>query len=747
MGYSLDGVSVGNLVLVATLAVGFATSAQGQTATSTAKSAATADQGLPEIIVTAQRKEERLQDVPISVNVVSGDALATRGVTMTTDLPALIPGLTFGSQGPANVPFLRGIGSNSGNPNDEPSVATYVDGVYIAASDGNALTLANVARIEVLKGPQGTLFGRNATGGVVQIITRDPQHAPALEATAGYGRFGTSLGSIYATTGLTDTLAVDIAAQGSDQSKGWGFNAITNSETYKTKTYSVRSKLLFTPSDIFKATLAADYQYNSSNFIDYRMPPGVLAVDGQPPPAGLYDTRDSVTFLGNSAPVATVRQYGVSLHMNYQTSVGEFVSITSYRHDKALYHPEADATPLPVVEGDLPRLQEDYTQEFQLLSPKGSKIDWTVGLFYYKNKAGYDDITFSGLAFGNPPFSGIGLFKQTSFQHIRSTSAYAQGTVPVAESTKLTVGLRYTDEKQHSETSVFGNPLPNSSTSFGKMTWRLALDHAYTDDVHTYLSYNRGIKAGGFDLLPPGLGQKPFFPETLDAYEVGLKSQLFNRSLRFNAALFDYEYKNIQVQTVASGTAGVVSTFNAAKARVTGLDVDFEAALAKGFTLSGGFTALFQAKYLTFKDNAVFGASPVVPLPAGFCQASSPPGTCLIDASGHPLIRTPKFSGNLTGTYEIASTVGAFPLSLTVTHSNSYPYEAANRLRQDSYTLLNASLGWTSNDGRYGITLWGNNLSNKYYLQSGVSTALGDLTIPAPPRTYGINFKVKLGNQ
>jgi iron complex outermembrane receptor protein len=305
--------------------------------------------------------------------------------------------------------------------------------------------------------------------------------------------------------------------------------------------------------------------------------------------------------------------------------------------------------------------------------------------------------------------------------------------------------LRYTDERQHTVTSVFGNPLPNAYTSFEKPTWRLALDHQFAADVHGYVSYNRGIRAGGFDLLPPGLGQTAFFPETLDAFEVGMKSELIDHKLRFNASVFDYEYKDIQVQTVPAGSGGIVETSNAAKARINGLDVDFEALLTKGLTLSGGFTQIFQGKYEDFKSTAVFGASPLTPFPPGYCQANSPPGSCLIDASGNPVIRTPKFSGNLSPSYRMYSAVGTFPISVTLYHNSGFAWEAADRFRQDAYTLLNASFGWTSTDNRYGVSLWGYNLTNKYYLSSGVASSLGDLTIPAAPRTYGITVSGKFG--
>jgi len=202
-----------------------------------------------EIIVTAQRRKERLQDVPIVVSAFAGDQLEAAGVQSTLDLAAVTPGLEFGTQAAYGQPFLRGVGTVANGPGVESPVALYVDGIYYGAMIGSVLTLNNIEQVEVLKGPQGTLFGRNATGGLIQITTKDPTQKFGGYVDAGYGSYNTATGDLYVSGGATHSVAADLSVHYQDQGTGFGRNAFTNSEVNKTKDLSVRSKWVFTPSD------------------------------------------------------------------------------------------------------------------------------------------------------------------------------------------------------------------------------------------------------------------------------------------------------------------------------------------------------------------------------------------------------------------------------------------------------------------------------------------------------------------
>ena len=212
---------------------------------------------LGDITITAQRDSQPLQDVPIAVTAVTADNLVSRGMTDTRSIGMSVPNLSLSENGVSVTPFLRGVGSNQSNPNDEPSVATYVDGVYIPSPTGNIFSFNNIERIEVLKGPQGTLFGRNATGGVIQIITRDPQHDPSLEASIGYGTHDILEGSAYATTGLGSDAAIDLAVVYDNNFDGFGRDIVRNQDIFRREEFAARSKLLITPGPRRKSVSAS----------------------------------------------------------------------------------------------------------------------------------------------------------------------------------------------------------------------------------------------------------------------------------------------------------------------------------------------------------------------------------------------------------------------------------------------------------------------------------------------------------
>ncbi|MEE4453061.1 TonB-dependent receptor [Novosphingobium resinovorum] len=728
------------LAIAAAPALAQTTPSDAATTSTTAATASTPPEtrGIQDIIVTAQRRSERLQDVPISVNVVGGDTLKTSGVSLSADLPTLVPALNFSHVAGAGTAFLRGIGSNAANPNDEPSVATYVDGVYIASPYANIMNLNNLERVEVLKGPQGTLFGRNATGGVIQLVTRTPSFAPTLEADVGYANYDTISGSVYASGGLGDVVAMDVAAMYSNQRNGWGRNLTVDADTFLSKSKSIRSKILISPSDAFSLTLAGDYSTIKANFADYRLPKGAIGADGVEAPANGYDTRGAITSFGDPfVPVIKNRQYGFSAKANGDMGFADLVTTFAYRHQDGYYYAEADATPLTLVEAKLPTYQANVSGELQLVSKKGSKLDWTLGGYYYSNKAGYKDLIFIVPSVPVP-------ISATTLQSTESISGYVQATYEILPRLRITGGARYTDERQSMRGNVgLVGVLPNFGVSSGKRgykewTWRAAIDYGFTDDIHAYASFNRGVKGGGFDVLSifNALGGAPvtsFDPEFLNAYEVGIKSKLLGNTLRLNVAGFYYDYTNIQVQVIPAGatSAGVVQTTNAAAATIKGIETDFEWRPFGGFALSGG-AAYIHGRYDDFQNTVSYGNS------AGVVVAP-------YDASGNPTVRPPKFTGNLTASYDFEGSFGKVTPSVTASYNSGFSFGSDNLLRNSGYTLLNASLQWRSEDDRFGVRVWGRNLLDKYYLAQGVPSALGALTTPAAPLTYGITLSTKFG--
>ncbi|MBL8270127.1 TonB-dependent receptor plug domain-containing protein, partial [Steroidobacter sp.] len=358
---------------------------------------------LDEVVVSAQKRRENVQRVPITVAAFDEKSIEALQIDDARDLSHAVPGLTFISISGAFGAQLRGfaVGNPGGGPWQEPSVSTYVDGVYYVNSISSNLMLDNIAQIEVSKGPQGTLFGRNAVAGVIAITTEDPEYTPAAKINFGYGNFDTWSASLYGTAGITDNLAASISIATEQQGEGWGKNLYDGSPSYiSEESYSARSKLKWTPGDNTTATLIADWSFGQN--------PGVFAI-----------TRGVYSFI-NTGPSHVGGYYdsygppglreswssGVSLKVQHDLSWAEFVSITAYREDKANTNvpyafspPYLAATPAvgqiaglkPGTGGSI--YSSATTQEFQLLSPSSSNIKWIGGLFALFNEAGNKDRT------------------------------------------------------------------------------------------------------------------------------------------------------------------------------------------------------------------------------------------------------------------------------------------------------------------------------------------------------------------
>jgi iron complex outermembrane recepter protein len=678
-------------------------------------------QALEDVVVTAQRRSQSLQDIPIAVSAVTADELAERGLTDTLSLQATVPNLTLTENGVSVTPFLRGVGSNQSNPNDEPSVATYIDGVYIASPTGNIFSFNNIERIEVLKGPQGTLFGRNATGGVIQIVTRDPEQEPALFLDVGFGNYDTVEASAYVTTGLADDLAADVAMVYNHNFDGYGRDIVRNADIFQREEFAVRSKWLWTPGAATEVRLSLDYSTLNSTGTDYQLAQGVIGIDGVSTYPGKRRTATDWENTGDN------EVYGGSLRIDHDFGFARFASISGYRHVDGEFHLDQDATPLPLVRATINQFAEQYSQEFQLLAPSDSRIDWLIGAYYFNANFAYTPLEIAGLAAA--PLPSIQLFGS---QDTESLSGYAQATVPIFVNTRLTAGLRFTHESQdttgrtESGGVVLVPEIPQSQ-SFDRLTWRLALDHQFTPDILGYVSYNRGIKSGGFNMI--NAGTPGYDPEVLDAYEVGLKMDLAGRTVRLNSAFFYYDYADIQVFNITGG--GAVLTQNAAAARLWGFDFDLAWRATSQLQLNAGF-GYINSEYTDFPDATFTPPSPL-----------NGPQT-IGDATGNETIFAPEISFNMAASYTIPSSIGDFRIDGNLAYRDDVFVSAANRLQIPGYWLANLSVGWRSTDERFGLRLWARNLFDQDYYANRTEQALGDIQYLAPPRTVGVTASLRL---
>jgi iron complex outermembrane receptor protein len=676
---------------------------------------------LEEVVVTAQRQSQSLQKVPIAVSAVTASDLAARGLTDSESLANAVPNLEMTHNGTTVSIYLRGVGSNASDPNDEASVATYVDGVYIASPLANIFTFNNIERIEVLKGPQGTLFGRNATGGVIQIVTKDPSETPSGILQATYGNHNTVGANFYGTTGITSNIAADLAAVYNNDMDGYRYDIYRHVNIFKREELDLRSKILWRPNDKTEVRLSGDYSLVRSDGTNYQLSQGVIGADGVSTYPGAYRTDTNLPNLNNTDT------YGVSLHIDHDFDFMRFVSISAYQHISGQFDLDEDSTPAPIVNSYITQLAKNFSQEFQLLSPKSAKLQWVVGAYYFNATYGYQPITLAGLAaegaYGVPSAS---IF---SLQETHSYSVYGQATYEILPKTKLTGGIRYTYEDQEAQVYVSDiegtEHVPNEHQNISKPTWRIALDHEFSDNLLAYVSYNRGIKSGGYNLIDPGApGYKP---EVLDAYEVGLKSEFLDHRVRANVAGFYYDYTNIQVQNIQ---AGGINTVNAAAADIKGIDADIKILPVRNLTLSSGLGYTY-GYYSNFKSATFYPPSPLDgPAYSG-------------DATDHRVINTPRYTANVALDYKIPTEVGVFLYDATVAYRSSTYVSADNRLSIPAYTLVNTSLSWNNVDGRYGVQLWCHNLFDKQYYAVRTETSIGDIQYLAEPRMFGVTLSSK----
>lgn len=716
--------------------------------TATAETAAAEQQGqLEEVVVTAQRRAERLQDVPIAVNVITADQAEKVGVTDAVTLASIVPGVRMGRTGFSGTTFIRGVGSTAGNVGQEPSVATFVDDVYLTSSAGALFNYNNISSIEVLKGPQGTLFGRNATGGVIHVRTLEPGADPTLKVSATYGNYDMVQGRAYGSVGLTDDIAANFAGYILRQGDGWGRNIITGKDTFKNDGHGVRGKVLWNFDPQGSWTLSASYDYRKTlQGTATRVLPGLFGRGGFQPEtagAGFYDSTSDF-----ERPLYT-RFWSGSSRVRYDFGGVRLFAVTAYSRIRASTYNDIDVSPANFSVSNAFYRGETFTQEFQLLSPDEAKLQWIVGAFYLRDKSSVANLQ-SGTAAPLPGFA-------QGFAKTASYSAFGQATWEILPNTNITGGLRYTSDNRDFAGAarrglVASGPFTDEET-FNKLTGRLSLDYKITPDIMVYAAYNRGFKSGVYNMLAvqPGVTTtpRPVLPEEINAYTAGFKSELADHRLRLNVEGYYYDYKNIQVSNRLSATTILT---NGGAATIKGIDVELDFLVTDNLRLSAG-VSVSDGVYDSFKNGLQFFPLPPnapIPIPASCPITSYPPpagpapaALVSCDLSGNDTIQTVPLSTNLAATYTLPTQHGNFDFTLSWSHGGDFYWEADNdpASLQPKVDLVNASIRWKTLDEKWTVTLWGRNLLKDRYSSY---TANGNVAYvkysPEEPRVYGITL-------
>lgn len=695
--------------------------------------AANPDQGgIADIVVTAtKRGAEALSKVPMSITAVTGAEAAKFGITNVIDLNVRTTGLVFTANTGTAQPFIRGIGSDFSSPGLEPPVSIYLDDVYWQRSQGSIYDLVDVNEVQVLKGPQGTLYGRNATGGAILINTNNPTSRFEGHVLGEYGNLNHKKFEGVLNTPLAPNLNFRIAASYGDRD-GYVHNPTNGEDWGGYRNYEFRGKLEYS-AGITDALLTVGYQNSSSYTLRQELVGAPLCAEcalvNVPPPAGSYETYE-----GARKPVTDKTIYG-TLRVTVTGDKLNLTSITAARHQK--YFGDSDESGMAEAPGatelqdyENPVKGTDLMQEFRLNSTFSGPINFLLGVTGQHTK----ESTGANILPGD--------LQVTDHAVTNSIAAYAELYWNITDALKLTAGGRYNYDHRHYHvvrgpvaTAIFGPPAPGDTGSghWGNFTPRVVLQYQPDARQNYYASYNKGFKSGGFN-FPAFTTPAVLKPETIESYEVGAKNRFMDNRIATTVAVFYYNYKNIQVSRVDA--LGSVKQ-NAASARGYGAEADIQVMPLTGLTFGAGYSYL-HAQYRDFPDAAVY-----LPTAEGFVQ--SPTGA---NADGDPLARAPRSSGYLSVSYDHSITDywdGA--VSVIGRYTSSFEFNPlaggpANLDRQKGYELVNLTGSVGPKDGRYRFGFFINNLtSRKYYLFVNTG-GLGTYGGIAPPRTYGGNLRV-----
>jgi len=708
------------------------------------------DGTLGEIVVVAQKRSENIMTVPIAISSVSRDSLQAVGIDDTGDLQLITPGLVFNEFNGFPLYYIRGVGTDFTQPGVNPAVGLYSDGIYQPFTSSQAQSLLDVDHIEVLKGPQGTLYGRNTTAGAINVITRDPSlDKTEAELKLGVGNYHDKSANAYFSAPLTSDLAISLAGEYQRQ-RPFETNGDTAHPIADRLSTGLRGKALYELGGGARIEVALWYfrlDDDSAGAFQQLQPDSTGAVFG-PFIGGGRQSSSPKVFYADAPSYWKMTQRGSDIELRLPTPYFDFVSLTGYQDFKTTSILDFDGTDAPIAFFGSPQPTQTFTQEFQFISNGGGPVQWVGGLYYIDNKSGFDPLTVPAGA--TPPLTIDGPLENiTANTRSHSPAAYAQGNYKFGpdDAWRVTVGGRYSRETAEFDpayVSITGIG-PVASFPYASRTWndfspKFTLDYTAGRSL-SYFSVAKGFKAGSYNVASPG-DLVPVEPERLIAYELGYKLTFADGRARFEAAAYDYEYTDLQVQFITSQSAPL-TLGNAQKAEARGLELSLVAEPIKGLTLTGALAAEPTAKYTEYGQTLANGS--VVNGGVAYVDNGAGNNAEIANFSGNRLAHVPKLSGNVGADYQFKITPAGDSLRFAANlyYSDNYFLSAQNtpRVEQSAYSTLNAKASWLSADSHWSVSLWGNNLTDKFIFSQAEITALGVLAQYAPLRTYGADVK------
>lgn len=705
---------------------------------------ASEDGGIREIVVTAQKRAEPLQEVPIAVTALDAGLIEDRGITNLAGITQMVPNAQIGSGfvNPTQIaPFIRGIGTHNSDPLTTSPIAVSVDGVYLSTVFGALINTFDVEQVEVLRGPQGTLQGRSATGGAINVRSRRPADELGIRAEVGFGRFNkfTAMGSIEGPL-IPDVLMAKVAIireNGGNYQK----NLTNGHDAGGVDQWAGRAGLLFTPNERMTFYATADFvsgdnpqpstrAANIGTAIarpEYPSQPLTLACSGY----GVCTPDEKWTTRANYTRPTKTRSRGFSLNADFEMGAATITSVTGYRILEEYNSWDADQTEFQIFEQIRPNYfteVEDFSQELRIASTDdggadfGGHVKWLFGAYYLNNKI-YKKQNFH--LNGNP------LPNNTNDQTLDTWAVFGHIDIKPIDDLTVYVGGRQTWDKKN--ISIL-SPVPGEGVDrWSNFSMEAGVNYQIARDKMVYARYSEGYIPGGFtSQRDAATGEAVrFASETLDSYEIGFKTDWLGRRLRLNGAAFQYKYKGIQrdsTRQVDIPPFFVSTPTNIGDATLKGVELEMTALPVNGLTIMGSVGYL-DTKYDRFDRAVVVGDELVI-----------------FDNRNLRFLKASKWTASADIQYEIPLAGGS---NGKITPAANMYYKSSHTVdtddspvgNQKGYTLFNAWLRYTDPSDTYKVTAFIDNITNKHYIVASATLAgFGLVQNDAAPRTYGIRF-------
>ena len=739
------------------------------TAADKASAAASTDAG--DIIVTAQRKAQFARDVPISITALNGPQLSKAGIVDSVSLGNITPGLRIDRIGNFTIPAIRGITSTITGPGADNNVAIYLDGVYQPEATVNNFDLPDVERVEVLKGPQGTLFGRNATGGAIQVFTKTPSMKTEGNATLSYGSFrDVQIKGYISTPLIDDKVALSVAtsyrkADSYNTDIGYSYPGDIAHGSHRAGVDSklLRAKLLIKPTDTVKILLTGLYTDHLDNEGNFGMAlNGNSSLRANDPNAIIPDK--PWTMASDSNVFQRSKVTSLSAKIEAEVGNGTLSSLTSWSEFINLSLLDSDygqSTNGAYANFQADSVNRNLTEEINYVSHNAGKLNYSAGVFYSDGWAGWDTL---GLRSYDGTHSAS-LFSLDIYGHQKITSAAVFGEVyyDITDKLKIIAGARYTHEKRSltrafvgGDTDPAGSFFPGGAPqSWNSFTPRASIKYDLNSRSNVYFSFSEGFKSGVFDATSPA-AQPSVNPEKLFAYEVGYKGRVAPW-LTLSAAGYYYNYKDIQIVFFVDGGGGLplAKLGNVGGADIKGLEAD------ANFNAGRHFDGRIGVNYLHSSYHGFDAASVQVPNGQTYCVSACNTGSPVqgqtllgtatetgthtegYNANGNSLIHAPNFTIYATANYHADLAGGILDLSATLYHSSTVNFTFDHRIKQPSWETIDGRIAWTPANDRFTFSVLGKNLTNKAVIMGGFIQAAADGINYAPPRTFAAQLDVR----